>query len=569
MKYLEVTLLVGALVSLSTACTEKPNHAPSLHPIADRQLEPGQTLAVDLVVEDPEGRAIELTLADAPDGATLVQRQLTWTPDIEDIGSHWFAVRATDVGSPPLSSYVSFTVTVRDPDAERGNHAPVADPVPERTVLVGELLEFDLAALDPDGDPLSWEAIMLPSGATFDSAAASFSWTPDETSGGRHHALFRVSDDGTPALHDSLLVTIDVLVPGSGNLAPAFFGVPSPGSVAACDQFSASFEAVDPEGDPIEYLALNLPPGATLTPVGSTAVLDWHPTLFDVGSHFVAIYALDRGTPAMSAVVLYRVDVAATVPSMSFPDATAIGGDMVASEFALTPENCFDTTVSGVPTGATFDVATGMFTWTTEPADFGIYDITVTASDPAQPGREFDRTARITVQYQDRFDAYSGYSEHEVHLDFCCVGPVTYQVIDDGPVTGVLRSQSALGVDVQGYAYRAFDRSATPLIGVDYEFLARDVVVGPACGSGGGLQLYDFAVTQPTLTWPDWYTPDPAAHNIAVPNGGLYVDVSGSTTFAAPTNEVTVTLKHGDSSDICTVDVYWDRVLVTPLAAAP
>jgi hypothetical protein len=32
-----------------------------------------------------------------------------------------------------------------------------------------------------------------------------------------------------------------------------------------------------------------------------------------------------------------------------------------------------------------------------------------------------------------------------------------------------------------------------------------------------------------------------------------------------PTTEATVVLLHADASNICTVDVYWDRLLLTPV----
>jgi len=92
------------------------------------------------------------------------------------------------------------------------NHPPVLDSIGNKTGNEGELLEFTVTAIDPDpGDVLTFGANNLPEGATFNSATATFSWTPGyDHAWDYHDILFSVTDNGTPAESDSESITISV-----------------------------------------------------------------------------------------------------------------------------------------------------------------------------------------------------------------------------------------------------------------------------------------------------------------------------------------------------------------------
>jgi hypothetical protein len=91
------------------------------------------------------------------------------------------------------------------------------------------------------------------------------------------------------------------------------------------------------------------------------------------------------------------------------------------------------------------------------------------------------------------------------------------------------------------------------------------VAVGPACGSGGALELLDVAVTDPAATWPAWDVVIPPPILLEpVDDGAVYTTHSG----AVPVDlkrAVTLSLLLLDNSNICSRDVYWDSVRLTPL----
>jgi len=88
-----------------------------------------------------------------------------------------------------------------------GNRAPDLDPINARSVDIDSTLELTITATDFDGDTLTYSASGLPTGASFDPATHTFSWTPDESQVGSYQVHFEVSDGD---LTDSEDITITV-----------------------------------------------------------------------------------------------------------------------------------------------------------------------------------------------------------------------------------------------------------------------------------------------------------------------------------------------------------------------
>ena len=87
------------------------------------------------------------------------------------------------------------------------NEAPIFEPIGNKAVYAGDVVEFSILATDPDGDsPLTYSAGSLPEGATFNNET--FVWMPKNTQVGLHTITFTVSDG---ELTDSKKVNIRVL----------------------------------------------------------------------------------------------------------------------------------------------------------------------------------------------------------------------------------------------------------------------------------------------------------------------------------------------------------------------
>jgi len=88
------------------------------------------------------------------------------------------------------------------------NQPPILDPIGNKSVDEGKLLQFCISASDPDGNSLVCLATNLPEGAGFDPVAQTFTWTPGIGQAGSYPDVhFQVSDG---SLSDSEDITITV-----------------------------------------------------------------------------------------------------------------------------------------------------------------------------------------------------------------------------------------------------------------------------------------------------------------------------------------------------------------------
>jgi len=196
---------ISNIVSITLAS----NNAPILDPIGNMSVDEDQSLEFTITATDPDGDSLTFSASTLPEGATFdpVTQVFSWTPDYAKAGAYpdvFFMV--SDDGDPVMSDSEEITITVEDV-----NRPPVLDPIGNRDVNEGDTLTFTLSATDPDGDSLTFSASNLPDGATFDSVAQTFSWTPDYGQAGTYpNVQFMVSDDGDPQLSDSEQIEITV-----------------------------------------------------------------------------------------------------------------------------------------------------------------------------------------------------------------------------------------------------------------------------------------------------------------------------------------------------------------------
>ena len=90
------------------------------------------------------------------------------------------------------------------------NRAPVFTPVGAQTADEGSLLEFTVAATDPDGDNVTISESNMPIGSTFNPASGLFRWTPGYLQDGTYTVTFSAADDGNPAETSEMGVPITV-----------------------------------------------------------------------------------------------------------------------------------------------------------------------------------------------------------------------------------------------------------------------------------------------------------------------------------------------------------------------
>ncbi|MGE3298223.1 MAG: RHS repeat-associated core domain-containing protein [Porticoccaceae bacterium] len=103
-------------------------------------------------------------------------------------GANVFSLTATDAAGNRTTLRVTVTQVL--------NRAPVLAPIADQTASLGATLSFQVAAADPDGDPLSYciRELPLPEGAEFDAATGEFRFRPVAEQAGILVLTFCVSD---------------------------------------------------------------------------------------------------------------------------------------------------------------------------------------------------------------------------------------------------------------------------------------------------------------------------------------------------------------------------------------
>ncbi|MFH1854058.1 MAG: alpha/beta fold hydrolase [Candidatus Omnitrophota bacterium] len=146
-------------------------------------------------------------------------------------GRHVAYVNMLYKGNVIESAGESFTVS-----EPRPNHPPVLFTIGEKYVIAGQKLEFNIEAMDIDGDFLEYSAQGLPEGAGFEEER--FVWTPGLGRVGEYLITFLVTD-GKDAVSEIIKITVNEPV----IMLPEPLAVPTSGRAPLEVTFSA--ETID------------------------------------------------------------------------------------------------------------------------------------------------------------------------------------------------------------------------------------------------------------------------------------------------------------------------------------
>jgi hypothetical protein len=286
-----------------------------------------------------------------------------------------------------LHAFTSIIVLDDVSFALANNQAPVLSPIGNKTVNEGEALQFTTTATDPNsGDIVTLSASNLPSGASFDPQTGIFSWTPGFNDAGTYANIqFVATDNGSPVMSDSEMIAITV---NNVNRAPVLVPIGNK-TIDEGQTLSFAVSALDPDNDALTYSATNLPAGSTFDP--QTHVFSWTPSYSQAGNYSnIEFTVMDNGSPMM----LVFEDITITVGNVNrAPIFSSVGSQQVLEHNLLAftvsatdPDgNAITLSASGMPSGATFNTTTGVFSWTPVYPQAGVYTPTFTATDNGSP----------------------------------------------------------------------------------------------------------------------------------------------------------------------------------------
>ena len=127
-----------------------------------------------------------------------------WQPGSNQIGVNRFVVTATNAAG--VTDSTSFTIDVR-----AFNAPPRFNPIRPMSIVVGELFQLPIRAVDPDGidrDLIRYHGVDLPDGAIISERTGMFTWTPDRRQVGNHQFQVIATDQFGAATSQQVSITV-------------------------------------------------------------------------------------------------------------------------------------------------------------------------------------------------------------------------------------------------------------------------------------------------------------------------------------------------------------------------
>jgi RHS repeat-associated protein len=147
-----------------------------------------QPYTYQVIATNPENVTLQYSLPIAPAGMTIdpAGGLIQWTPTPGQLGpTEVFVAVADGLGGVATQD---FTIAVKPP-----NSPPVIKSSPITTVTAGAAYAYDVTAVNPDGDRLTYTLTTAPTGMTID-ALGRITWLPQIADIGNHSVAVSVSD---------------------------------------------------------------------------------------------------------------------------------------------------------------------------------------------------------------------------------------------------------------------------------------------------------------------------------------------------------------------------------------
>jgi len=341
----------------------------------------GEQYQYQIVAVDPAGSTLSYALA-SPVGDLSVGQQtglVQWTPDtptadqpvtidISDLLGNTFAYTFHVVVNASGTSDTTQLVLDNPPTLSLGR------------ALVGSQFTFQLAAHDPDGDPITgFTPVNIPLTANLTSSGL-ITWTPDAP--GNASFEFTVSDDRGVTADFTLPLEIDT---GAINSLPTISST-APTSAQLGLTYQYLVKASDPDGDQLTYSLDNAPAGMSIG--STTGLIAWAPASNELGDNQVQV----RVTDSQGGYMVQPFTVTVSAIAKNSPPVITSSAPLAATvgrwyEYVLagndTDNDSLVWSLDQAPVGMSIDALAGVILWQPTADEIGSKDVTVRLADAA------------------------------------------------------------------------------------------------------------------------------------------------------------------------------------------
>ena len=172
----------------------------------------------NIMATDPDaGDTLIFSLLVAPSGMILDSGTglIRWTPSGNQAGTQSVSVQVTD--STGLIDVQNFSITISAPNAP-----PTIESIPIETTPAGSEYRYEVLAVDPNDDQLTFSLIVAPNGMFIDPDTGVVTWMSQSVQVGENNVVIQVADDGGLVATQSF--AISVTLQGPFSIAPDFEG---------------------------------------------------------------------------------------------------------------------------------------------------------------------------------------------------------------------------------------------------------------------------------------------------------------------------------------------------------
>jgi RHS repeat-associated protein len=229
---------------------QPPEQPPTITSTPDFDATVETTYTYQVSATNPENVTLQYSLPLARAGMTIdpASGLVQWTPTTGQLGTAEVAVAVADgLGGAAVQD---FTINV-----QATNDPPVIKSSPITTATAGAPYEYDVTAVDPDGDALTYTLVTAPTGMTIDSLGR-ITWSPQVADIGNQPVDVSVSDGRGGTVSQSFTITAatdtqapQVILTLSAN--PVDLGTSDMAVVTATDNVGVTSMTLTLNGAPI------------------------------------------------------------------------------------------------------------------------------------------------------------------------------------------------------------------------------------------------------------------------------------------------------------------------------